>query len=43
MCIRDSGYKVEKAVFRFSLLYLFLHFVAYLVEAVLRASGMGGW
>jgi protoheme IX farnesyltransferase len=38
-----DGYKVEKAVFRFSLLYLFLHFVAFLVEAVMRASGMGGW
>lgn len=38
-----DGYKVEKAVFRFSLIYLFLHFVAFLVEAVLRASGMGGW
>ena len=38
-----DGYKVEKAVFRFSLLYLFLHFVAFLVEAVLRVSGMGGW
>ena len=36
-------YKVEKAVFRFSLLYLFLHFGALLVEAVLHASGMGGW
>ena len=36
-------YKVEKAVFRFSLLYLFLHFSALLVEAVLRANGMGGW
>jgi len=30
-------------VFRFSLLYLFLHFSALLVEAVLRANGMGGW
>lgn len=36
-------YKVEKAVFRFSLLYLFLHFGALLGEAVLRANGMGGW
>jgi len=36
-------HKVEKAVFRFSLLYLFLHFSALLVEAVLRANGMGGW
>ena len=38
-----DNYKVEKAVFRFSLLYLFLHFSALLVEAVLRANGMGGW
>ncbi|OYU40715.1 MAG: protoheme IX farnesyltransferase [Pseudorhodobacter sp. PARRP1] len=36
-------YKVEKAVFRFSLLYLFLHFGALLVEAVLHAQGLGGW
>ncbi|WP_054005690.1 heme o synthase [Cypionkella psychrotolerans] len=38
-----DSYKVEKAVFRFSLLYLFLHFTALLVEAVLHSSGMGGW
>ncbi|MDP1575763.1 MAG: heme o synthase [Cypionkella sp.] len=38
-----DNYKVEKAVFRFSLLYLFLHFGALLVEAVLHSSGMGGW
>lgn len=36
-------YAVEKAFFRFSLLYLFLHFSAYLVEAALRSFGMGGW
>jgi heme o synthase len=36
-----DGYKVEKAVFRFSLLYLFLHFVALLAEAGLRS--MGAW
>jgi protoheme IX farnesyltransferase len=30
-------------VFKFSLLYLFLHFVALLVEAVLHAQGIGGW
>ncbi len=35
-------YSVEKAFFRFSLLYLFLHFAAYLVEAALRSYGMGG-
>ncbi|MCX7287734.1 MAG: UbiA family prenyltransferase, partial [Rhodobacterales bacterium] len=36
-------YSVEKAVFRFSLLYLFLHFAAFLVEAVLKSYGLGGW
>ncbi len=36
-------YMVEKAFFRFSLLYLFLHFSAYLVEAALRPYGYGGW
>lgn len=34
-----DGYKVEKAVFRFSLLYLFLHFTALLADAGLRAMG----
>ena len=36
-------YAVEKAVFRFSLLYLFAHFTALLVELVLHSSGFGGW
>jgi protoheme IX farnesyltransferase len=36
-------YKVEKSVFRFSLLYLFLHFGALMAEAALRPYGMGGW
>jgi heme o synthase len=36
-------YAVEKAVFRFSLLYLFLHFGAFLVEAALKSYGLGGW
>jgi protoheme IX farnesyltransferase len=36
-------YAVEKAVFRFSLLYLFLHFAAFLFEAALRPYGLGGW
>ena len=46
---RDEGqaeadkYAVEKAVFRFSLYYLFLHFAAFLAEAALRPFGMGGW
>ena len=38
-----DGYAVEKRVFRFSLVYLFLMFGAFLAEAVLRPFGMGGW
>jgi heme o synthase len=38
-----DGYAVEKKVFRFSLLYLFLHFGAFLAQAVLRHYGLGGW
>jgi heme o synthase len=38
-----DGYRVEKQVFRFSLYYLFLHFVAFLAEAALAPYGMGGW
>ena len=36
-------YSVEKAVFRFSLYYLFLQFAAFLAEAALRPYGFGGW
>jgi protoheme IX farnesyltransferase len=36
-------YKVEKAFFRFSLLYLFAHFAALLVEAVLHSTGYGAF
>lgn len=36
-------YAVEKAFFRFSLYYMFLHFVAFLVEAALKSQGYGGW
>jgi protoheme IX farnesyltransferase len=36
-------YAVEKAFFRFSLLYLFLHFAAFLAEAALKSQGLGGW
>ena len=36
-------YKIEKSVFRFSLLYLFLLFGALLAEAALRPFGWGGW
>jgi len=36
-------YATEKAVFKFSLLYLFLHFTAFLAEAALKPWGLGGW
>jgi len=36
-------YSTEKAVFKFSLLYLFLHFTAFLAEAALKPWGLGGW
>lgn len=38
-----DGHKVEKRVFKISLLYLFLHFGAILVEAMLAPFGFGGW
>ena len=38
-----DGYKTEKSFFRFSLLHLFLHFGALLVESSLRPFGIGGW
>ncbi|WP_374642455.1 heme o synthase [Tabrizicola sp.] len=38
-----DGYAAEKAFFRFSLLYLFLHFAAFLAEALLKPYGLGGW
>ena len=36
-----DNYAVEKAFFRFSLVYLFAHFAALLVEAALRSFGYG--
>jgi len=39
----EDGYKAEKAFFKSSLAYLFLHFGAILVEAALRPYGYGGW
>ncbi len=36
-------YKVEKTFFRFSLLYLFGIFAAYLIEAGLKSYNIGGW
>jgi heme o synthase len=41
MTAEADKYAVEKSFFRFSLLYLFLHFGALLVEAVLHSSGYG--
>ncbi len=38
-----DGYAVEKRYFRFSLLYLFLHFTALMAQAGLGALNMGGW
>ena len=38
-----DGYRAEKAFFRFSIFYLFLHFGALLAEAALRPYGLGGW
>ncbi len=36
-------YKVEKAFFKVSLIYLFLSFGALLIEATLKTYGLGGW
>jgi len=36
-------YAVEKTFFRFSLLYLFVIFAAYLIEAALKLYDLGGW
>jgi protoheme IX farnesyltransferase len=38
-----DGYGVEKRFFRFSLVYLFMHFTAFLGEAALKSYGLGGW
>lgn len=38
-----DGYSAEKSVFKFSLAYLFLHFSALLVDALLRAYGLADW
>ena len=38
-----DNFAVEKAFFKLSLLYLFLHFGAILAEAVLKPFGLGGW
>ncbi|MBK0328292.1 protoheme IX farnesyltransferase [Rhodobacteraceae bacterium F11138] len=38
-----DNFLVERRFFRLSLLYLFLHFGAILIEAVLKPYGLGGW
>ena len=38
-----DNYRVEKRFFAFSILYLFLQFGAFLIDALLRAYGLGGW
>jgi len=38
-----DNYRAEKAFFRFSLSYLFLHFGALLADKALRAAGWGIW
>lgn len=38
-----DNFKVERSFFRLSLLYLFLHFGAIMVEALLKPYGLGGW
>lgn len=42
VCETDN-FLVEKKFFKLSLLYLFLHFAAILVEAMLQPFGLGGW
>ncbi|HKL69831.1 heme o synthase [Salibaculum sp.] len=38
-----DGHATEKRVFKISLYYLFGHFGALLLEAILRGQGLGGW
>ena len=38
-----DNFNVERAFFKFSLLYLFVHFLAILAEALLVPYGLGGW
>ncbi|WP_166417406.1 heme o synthase [Cochlodiniinecator piscidefendens] len=38
-----DSHKVERKFFKLSLIYLFLHFGALLLEATLRPFGLGGW
>ncbi len=38
-----DNFAAERAFFKLSLLYLFLHFSAIMVEALLKPYGLGGW
>ncbi|MDB4092260.1 heme o synthase [bacterium] len=38
-----DNFKVERGFFKLSLLYLFLHFGAILVEAIMQRFGLAGW
>lgn len=38
-----DNFKAERSFFKLSLLYLFLHFGAILVEAIVQRVGYGGW
>ncbi|MEO1733266.1 MAG: UbiA family prenyltransferase, partial [Pseudomonadota bacterium] len=42
ICEADN-FRVERKFFRLSLLYLAAHFLAILIEAVLKPYGLGGW
>jgi protoheme IX farnesyltransferase len=39
----EDNFKAERSFFKLSLLYLFLHFGAILLEALLKPYGLGGW
>jgi len=40
---KADRYRAERSFFRFSLVYLFLHFAALLAQAGLNGAGWGGW
>ena len=39
----SDDFKNERSFFKFSIFYLFLHFLAILAEALLLPYGLGGW
>jgi protoheme IX farnesyltransferase len=39
----SDDFKYERSFFKFSIFYLFLHFLAILTEALLLPYGLGGW